>query len=86
MLYLAEWKKAYAESLSLSLLCLLLPSWLCSLPLNTGLRSHYILLISVADSGGTVRDCRGKREEGERRNEAYGCESEHTRPNCTDTA
>lgn len=81
-------KKAYTESLFLSLP---LPSIFfyllgCSLPLNAGPRSHYVLLISVADSGGTVRDCRGRREEGERRNEAYGCESEHTTPNCTDRA
>lgn len=64
----------------------LLPSWLCSQPLSRGLRSHYVVLISVVDSGGSVRDCRGRREERERRNEAYGCESEHTTPNCTDRA
>lgn len=53
----------------------------CSLPLHTGLRSHYLPLISVADSSGAVRDCRGQGEEGGgggRRNEAYSCESEHT--------
>lgn len=27
------------------------------------MRSHYVSLLSVADSGGTVRDCRGRREE-----------------------
>lgn len=36
----------------------------CSLPLHTGLRSHYLPLISVADSSGAVRDCRGQGEEG----------------------
>lgn len=59
----ADWGKASTECPSLSLFYLL---GLCSLPPKTGLRSHYILLIPVADSGGTVRDCKGKGEEGER--------------------
>lgn len=45
----------------------------CSLPLHTGLRSHYLPLISVADSSGAVRDCRGQGEEG-----GGGGEMKHT--------
>lgn len=56
-------KHPQSVPLSLSVFYLL---GLCSLPPKTGLRSHYILLIPVADSGGTVRDCKGKGEEGER--------------------
>lgn len=79
LLYLAEWKKAYTHSLALFYLLG------CSLTLNTGLRSHYILLISVADSGGTVRDCRGRREEGEAEMKHMAARA-NTAPNCTDRA
>lgn len=67
LLCLAAGKKARRGFLSLSL-SLSSPSiFHClgrSLPPNAGLRSHYLSLISVADSSGAVRDCLGRGEEG----------------------
>lgn len=88
LLRLAAGKKARRGFLSLSLS--LPPSIFHrlgrSLPPNAGLRSHYLSLISVADSSGAVRDCLGRGEEERRRNEAQGRESERAPPKRPDRA